>query len=217
VRRHCHQGRVCIVALGLALVGSTAVTRAEPEPGAGGAIPTPATSRPRIAVRLYDSTRLDTPVRKAAVGRTAQLLGAAGLTLQFHDCTPGVNMSRGACDASRSPDDLIIRFVRSRDGPSPATRHVLGFATIDGATRRGTMATVFTDRVAALSSLARLSIDTLLGRTIAHEIGHLLLGTNEHGANGLMREVWTLDELAGGRNEHWTFTAAELARLRGPA
>lgn len=36
----------------------------------------------------------------------------------------------------------------------------------------------------------------ILGHVAAHEIGHLLLGTNSHSAGGIMRAHWKMEELA---------------------
>ena len=204
------------LATGLMLAVWAGVTYAEPLPGRGG-IPSPNRSRPRITVRVYDATRIDAGTRRAAVTRTRRLLDAAGLASLFHDCSPDATSSKSVCETSPPADELIVRMVQAPPDETAATRHVLGFATIDAATRHGTMATVFTNRVATLSALARVRFETVLSRTIAHEIGHLLLGTSEHGTIGLMREVWTLDELAGGKKQDWSFTAAEVARLHGPA
>jgi hypothetical protein len=207
--------RVLAAALAVT-VSSIGVVSAEPAAGGGAIVPS-TRSRPRVTVRVYDGTRIDPRTRRDAVARTRRLLNSADLPAVFHDCSPDATASVKSCETPPLPGDLIIRMVRTPDGSTPRTRHVLGFATINAATGRGTMATVFTDRVVALSTLARVPLDTMLSRTIAHEIGHLLLGTNEHGSTGLMREVWTLDELADGKKEHWSFTAAELARLHGPA
>ena len=50
----------------------------------------------------------------------------------------------------------------------------------------------------------------ILGRVTAHEIGHLLLGTNGHAPAGLMRATWNL------RLPHpseWQFTDDDAARI----
>ena len=207
-----------VLATFLAVGASIGVVRAEPEPrGRGGAITSTSRSLPRITVRVYDSLPVDARARGDAVTHTRRLLGSAGVPSEFHDCTPGVNTVPRLCQTAPGPGELIVRLIRSNDDATPAARHVLGFAMIDATTRRGTMATVFADRVAALSTRAKVPLETVLSRTMAHEIGHLLLGTNEHGPRGLMREEWTVEDLANGSKEHWSFTAAELARLHGPA
>jgi hypothetical protein len=59
-----------------------------------------------------------------------------------------------------------------------------------------------------------MSVATLLGRAIAHEIGHLLLGSAEHPRLGLMRALWSHDELRGRKPAHWGFSAREAAQMR---
>ena len=62
----------------------------------------------------------------------------------------------------------------------------------------GVLATVFVDRTRGLAGDLRIDHDALLGRTIAHELGHLLLATTAHAKVGLMREAWSREELAVG-------------------
>jgi len=54
----------------------------------------------------------------------------------------------------------------------------------------------------------------LLGRAMAHEVGHLLLGTREHAAAGLMRGKWTSRELKTNRGADWQLSRGEAASLR---
>jgi hypothetical protein len=76
------------------------------------------------------------------------------------------------------------------------------------------LATVYFDRVIDL--VRRLDIDhpTLLGRTIAHEIGHLLLATNSHAKSGLMRELWSPEELVASKSGDWSLRPLEAAAIR---
>jgi hypothetical protein len=58
----------------------------------------------------------------------------------------------------------------------------------------GSQADVFYAKFAAFrQSPAELS--TLLGYAMAHELGHLLLGTNSHSPTGLMRADWRTKDL----------------------
>ena len=54
----------------------------------------------------------------------------------------------------------------------------------------------------------------LLGRAMAHEIGHMLIGTSAHARFGLMRAVWASGELRRGMPLDWVFSAKEGAELR---
>jgi hypothetical protein len=59
-----------------------------------------------------------------------------------------------------------------------------------------------------------LDAPELLGRAIAHEIGHLLLRAPGHAQSGLMRPLWTDEELSQNRPGDWTFSEAERDRVQ---
>jgi hypothetical protein len=85
---------------------------------------------------------------------------------------------------------------------------------IDVERRAGTLATVYADRVTKLAELSGADPGQLLGRAIAHEIGHLLLGTTRHADRGLMRGVWTSVELHRDRAWDWSLSREDVARMR---
>jgi hypothetical protein len=89
----------------------------------------------------------------------------------------------------------------------------LGEALIRGG--RGQLATVFPDRVRGLARRAAVDYAPLLGRVMAHELGHLLLGVSTHSATGLMRGNWTHHDVRRQRDDEWLFAADDvLAILR---
>ena len=53
-----------------------------------------------------------------------------------------------------------------------------------------------------------------LGRVLAHEVGHVLLALHAHDRVGLMREVFTPDELARPDRSPFVLTANDVGRLR---
>ena len=80
--------------------------------------------------------------------------------------------------------------------------------------RSGALATVYVDRVATLAGASAVDAPTLLGRAIAHEVGHLLLGTSAHARIGVMRAVWSPDMLRHDRPGDWLFTPHDALALR---
>jgi hypothetical protein len=54
---------------------------------------------------------------------------------------------------------------------------------------------VFYDSVEKLHQDWHASLSRVLGHVMAHEIGHLLLGTNAHSPMGIMRPNWQGQEL----------------------
>jgi hypothetical protein len=80
-------------------------------------------------------------------------------------------------------------------------------------TDRGWLATAFSDRVADAATRVGVDAGTLLGLVIAHELGHLLLGSGYHGGTGVMRADWPKDR----HGEPWRFSTGEAARMRQAA
>ena len=117
------------------------------------------------------------------------------------------------CTSGAGSDGIIVRLRRSsRLGES--YRLALGEAQIDIQAHKGLVATVFADRVAITSDRAGANASGVLGRVIAHEIGHLLIGTNHHSTNGLMRAVWSDLELRRPIGNEWHFSASEARCMR---
>ena len=107
--------------------------------------------------------------------------------------------------------DLMLRLVDR--APVEGERMVaLGESMLDREQRGGVLMTVDVFRVRAVAEGVTASV--LLGRTIAHEIGHLLLGSGEHARLGLMRALWSRDELRGLKPAHWGFSSREAAQMR---
>ena len=110
--------------------------------------------------------------------------------------------------------DMMLRLVDR----VPATDErivALGESMIDREQRGGVLMTVDLFPVRAVTGRTSTSLSTLLGRAVAHEIGHLLLGSAEHPRLGLMRALWSHDELRGLKPAHWGFSAREAAQMRG--
>jgi hypothetical protein len=118
----------------------------------------------------------------------------------------------------REGSDFVLRLVPSAS--ADATNHfssrivAMGSSLIDHDSRAGALTTVDAEMVLKIASGSRVDFATLLGRAIAHEIGHLLLGHSRHSRDGLMRAIWSQDELRGIRPANWQFSAAEAAEMR---
>ena len=104
--------------------------------------------------------------------------------------------------------DNVVMFTFGKEPRS------LGHALVDAQERTGMLATVFVDRTRHLASKLRIDHRILLGYTIAHELGHLLMATATHGVSGLMRPSWSHEELQRMRSEDWVLDAADAAAIR---
>ena len=174
-----------------------------------------------IPVRVYDSTRLTAAMLASALETARVTLGRAGAPVAWRDC---MARDRAACLTTRTDDEFVLRIVRSgaANGSSSdaaelrtAPSHLpLGDAYVDLGSGAGVLATIYLDRVAALAQAAGANVATLLGFAIAHEIGHLLIGSDGHSLRGLMRAVWSRDEVRRGRAADWTIGERDAAVIR---
>jgi hypothetical protein len=85
---------------------------------------------------------------------------------------------------------------------------------IDVPRHSGSLGTVYEDRVGDLAAQAGVDDGELLGRAMAHEIGHMLIGTSSHARFGLMRAVWASGELRRDMPLDWMFSSKEGSELR---
>lgn len=154
-----------------------------------------------LVVRMYDVVGIPADTSTSARATAARILSSAGITTRWTQCP---------CDGVVTSAELLVRIVTAPPSSESAS---LGFSYIDVDQRRGTLATVFADRVHTLAQASGVAEADLLGRAIAHEIAHLLLGTRDHAEVGLMRGHWTSIELARNRPIDWQFTRADSARL----
>lgn len=175
-------------------------------PIAESAAPAPAV---HVTARLYNTARVAGIVKEAALRAASGALIAGGIHLRWKDCD-----LPDSCATVPARGELIVRLVRSPNEIEASTTLVLGHAFIDMRERTGVLATVFVDRVELIAGLSETDAALLLGRAIAHEIGHLLLGTNAHSVRGLMRAEWTPMDVRRHASTNWALTNEEAAAIR---
>jgi len=73
--------------------------------------------------------------------------------------------------------------------PGSFAPRTLGYALLFAHT--GAHVLIFYDRVETLAHIANEATYLVLGHAIAHEIGHVLLGSFEHASGGLMQARWS--------------------------
>jgi hypothetical protein len=138
---------------------------------------------------------------------------AAGVTILWSDRPAERESGSDDVTWSEPPGDVRVivvggtaerRFIS--DGRFGET--ILGYATTKAGCFCGRHAYIFSDRTLAVG-YRRGNPTSLLGRIIAHEIGHLLLSSNSHAGSGIMRA--TLDTEPSFQPR---FTEAQVKALR---
>jgi len=183
--------------------------------GRAGAASADAIIETGIMIRTYQSGLVGTEILPSALSVAAGILKAAAVDVRWRLCDDGhVQKASDPCEEPLGPGELAIRFLRQPLAPDQAGQVVLGTSLIDTQAGSGTFATIYVGGVDRLARDSRTRNDILLGRAIAHEIGHLLLGTARHGRTGLMRAVWSTVTLQHDEAGDWLFTASEARSMR---
>ena len=179
--------------------------------GMGEAAPSPEAA---VTVRTFNYAGVPFGQLAAAKLEAEHIFRTAGISIEWIDCrVPGGNDGPACTEPLLPGRDLMLRLVDRT--PAKGERIVtLGESMLDREQRGGVLMTVDLFPVRSVAGRASTSISTLLGRAVAHEIGHLLLGSAEHPRLGLMRALWSHDELRGLKPAHWGFSAREAARMR---
>ena len=163
-----------------------------------------------VTVRVYDMAGLDATTTRTALATSEAALRSASIAVRWEECVAASVTAR--CDTPLA-GEYVVRIVRTADG-SRRGRHALGDALADIATDSAVFATIYVQRVQQLSRAAGADERELLGHAIAHELGHLLLASHVHSAQGLMRPVWRERELRRRRDGDWQFSAQDAAAIR---
>ena len=165
-----------------------------------------------LILRTYDLVGVP-PSEIAGAERTAAaLLHRAQIEVSWVACQSAHAAARHPlCDETQRPGELFIRIVAL---PGDSTNAALADAYIDKEAGFGWFATIYFERVRSLAAASDVDAGTLMGRAIAHEVGHLILGTSGHSPNGLMRAMWSASMLRHERAWAWTFSKDEAAHLR---
>ncbi len=111
------------------------------------------------------------------------------------------------------PAGFTVRIL-PRSLASPEHAHLFGFGTLPKDGRLGFYTGVYADGPATLAKGRDEFQRRILGLLIAHEIGHLVLGTESHAHSGIMHFPWNAEELAATAQGRLLFDSAHAQRMR---
>ena len=167
---------------------------------------------PLLTISVYNGAEVPVEVLSRAEEQAQRIFQHAGIEVKWLNCNmPAV--SEGASQACREavfPEHLHLRIVRASQGLK-AEAMGISFQAEDG---RGCYADLFYEPMKLLHKSDGTEIPSLLGHVAAHEIGHLLLGTNSHSAAGIMHAHWTAEELASAKSGGLVFSENESRRMK---
>ena len=148
---------------------------------------------PAITVAIYDDMHLSPQVLADAEDEAMRVYRKAGVAISWVECK-SARMKAEAdvrCQDSPSATHLNLRIVQHA---SEASDGVFGVAFIS-AEGTGAYTDISYNSVEELDREWHVGVARVLGHVMAHEIGHLLLGSNAHSRQGIMCPSWHRDEL----------------------
>lgn len=191
-------------------------------------------NRGPVVIRTYDYTGMPTHELARAWNEVQAIFADAGITVEWKLCpvTPAANDAPAItrpCGEMLQPNELMLRlFASSQASPARSSasfaaasiaaghrRTALGYSLIERNSSSGSlMMTVFPDLVGNFARGARADHPRMLGRAIAHELGHLLLGNVMHSNIGLMRPFWSRREIERNSRLDWMFRPQQARQMQ---
>jgi hypothetical protein len=147
----------------------------------------------RLEVLVHDDAGLNTNTLDQCLLKVRAILISAGATVEIRLCP---NERSLPCEPSKDARFVDLRIL---PGASKIMKNVrrppLGqsFPSETG----GVYAKVYLESVQRQAEAAGVPWTTLLSYAAVHEIGHLLLGSNAHTLNGVMKSNWDASDMQG--------------------
>lgn len=165
-----------------------------------------------MTISVYNDANVPPDAMASAETTAGRIFRLAGLEVRWILCTPSADPApkAAACSEAAFPRHLHVRvLMRSRN----LTRSTLGvsYLSADGT---GCYTDIFFAPITDLHSTSGQETGPILGHVIAHEIAHLLLGTNSHSEGGIMRAQWQREELLGANKGELLFTKEQSQVMR---
>lgn len=182
------------------------------------ALPTIASSLPKerviLTVSVHNDAGIPWETLHAAEEEASRVFREAKIEIQWRSCREVLEGTEARqsenCAEAVFPKHLHLRIARRSIGLSPDTMGI-SFLSKDGT---GCQADLFYEEMKGLRQRGKVSLPIILGHVAAHELGHLLLGTNSHTPQGIMRSVWGHDELVSVSRGALFFSEEQSKQMR---
>ncbi len=172
----------------------------------------PVIQEPPVTVSVHNDAGIPLAVLLQAESEASRLFRQSGLELRWLNCSPPrlFKQNPSECATADFPRHLQLRVARHSLNLNEFAMGI-AYLSADGT---GCYADVFYDRASLVHEISHISMATILGHGIAHELGHLLLGTNSHAPAGIMRARWQPADLASASQGHLLFSTLESQEMR---
>jgi hypothetical protein len=153
------------------------------------------TKSPHICVQVLNNAAAQPPIVAEAIQECSQIFKSAGIAIDWLSIP--------------SNEAHFLLTIETTASPA-ASETAVGYLSNDSS---GSFAVIVWPRVTALVSYRTLAFE-ILGRVMAHELGHLLIGHPHHSDYGVMRPLWSIEDLRADRGGSFIFTKTDLEQMR---
>jgi hypothetical protein len=195
----------CEIGICVALSAVLALSFGAAEPGS------------KVTVFVYNYAWVPSEVLAQTETQAARIYQLGGIEIQWLDCplSPAEASQFPACQVPPGPTRLALRLLsQSMADRLRKAQDSYGFALYPEDGSFATVANVFASDAEQLANSRGMKWGLILGHLVAHELGHLLLGSGSHSSTGIMHVPWypkELDILALGL---MVFRPQEAERMR---
>lgn len=181
------------------------------------AFASPKEADPRwLILSVFNDASVPAEILAHGEARAAHILAQTGIQVEWLNCPAGGSHipdqfeQPSPCSRIAYPSHLSVRIVLAgrsvREG-------IFGEAYTDSE-GKGTYIKLYYAHLAEPNAHRPLGEGELLGYVIAHEVGHLLLGTDSHSHQGIMQGRWEDPQLREAGKGNLQFTPSQAGLMR---
>lgn len=169
-------------------------------------------SRDTITVRVWDRAQIDSRILDRATQMTEKLFQPLRLEILWVHCLAQPTPQNQRCISPAGPNDISVRIYRRPAEQRQRLGQTTAGVALPSPINPGSgFIQVFFDRLEEISQdrKGEAPLGLILGLTVAHEIGHLLLPGKQHSMSGVMQGCVGLRNLRMAAKGWMRFTAEE--------
>ena len=163
----------------------------------------------QIVVSVFNRAGANPAAVRAAEEMAARIYEQVGVSIAWRNCRTQAEPEPERCEAATDHRQLVLNIEHQ---PRTLVADAFGVAFL-GNDGWGTFCDVFYDRILELHRDGRASEETILGMVMAHELGHLLLGSNSHSDTGIMRPKWQSENFLAPFFEVTKFSRQQVQKI----
>jgi hypothetical protein len=160
-----------------------------------------------ITIRVLNPASIPASTLRKAEQMAGDVLDAAGIEITWRECP---------CPPELGPHEFWLHLLKNR--PPRIRGDATGFAVLmHGQEGAVSYAGVVWPAVEEVASSLETEISDVLGATVAHEIGHILLGSKTHTRGGIMSSRFERAEMRMAASGELRFSPEQAQRMRANA